>query len=408
MVSAELGRNKSPQSRILQDTAEHGLVQPLNETSLSAIRDGGISHQSDVWGTPILTDQLPLDNDLSTTRIQAILHSEIASGSTFFVASSRSSSLKDARAAFDFINKIDDPQYNEPGAALFVHAPAFEQLHMDKFDWPEDGVLGDSAVTMELTAAGNVHEMEHYDDYMLSTLLIGAKVWFTFPPTTDNLNALQIHHKTLTKDVEMSALDRIQNFEHGIAIVQQAGQVLILPPFWLATSLSTQNAVSCMFRIATALTFDQRIINLKHFRQSTQFDLVDGVTGQQNLFSFAEELIEDLQVILEGNLKGCNLTKVISNICRLYETLRFDLRGILEAIEDKAITRGLQNKYHAVWLKFLEQKRKKSSKCRLCNLRIQHMPSGANVRIQHVPSEASPTDRLRQHFADHHCLRDEL
>jgi hypothetical protein len=61
-----------------------------------------------------------------------------------------------------------------------------------------------------------------------------------------------------------------------------------------------------------------------------------------------------------------------------------DLHRMLDAIEDKAVVRGLKNKYRAAWFKLLKEKRKKSPAYRLCNMRVQNMPAGG-----------TPTDRLR-------------
>ena len=309
---------------------------------------------------------------------------EIGGDNTYHFSPSRDSPEKNARAIVELLNNIGNPHYIKPGSILRMQSPTFERLCQYKVDWPCDGMLGVSQVTMAVTPVDNVQDMEYYDNYTSSKLPTGSKVWLTYPPLPDNFAALQAHYKSLSMGTETLAMNNAQNFQHGIAIVQQAGQGLVLPPFWIATSISTQTAVSCTYHVATATAFAERLKHLSDSRLTTQLWLTDNIQGQPRLVSFATEFVEHLQEILEDSFPQCNVGKVIGDICRAYETLRADLRRILDTIEDEAIVRGLENKYRAAWLKFLEEKRKKNPVCRLCNVRVQNMPAGG-----------TPTDRLR-------------
>jgi hypothetical protein len=187
-----------------------------------------------------------------------------------------------------------------------------------------------------------------------------------------------------------------QNFHDGILIVQQAGQGLIMPPFWTATAISTQMSVAVTYQATTASAFVGRIKHLSDFRLTCQLGLSNKTQEQNRLAFLASELVDHLQRIFEDSFPHCKISKVITDVCREYETLRAGLRQVLQTIDDKAIARGLENQYRAVWTNFLEEKRKKNPACRLCNTRVQDMPAGI-----------SATDRLHQHFVDFHCLRSE-
>ena len=315
---------------------------------------------------------------------------------TYQFAPSYGAPEKDAQAIVELLNNIHDPHYNKLGSILHMQSPTFERLCKYKPEWDSDGVLYVSEVCMSVTPAGGVEDLEFYNNYSLSTLLTGTKVWLVFPPYPGNFPTLQAEYEALTQDPDRYAMDNSRKFERGIAFIQQAGQALILPPFWIAASISTQTAVSCTYHITTATVFADRVKYLHDYFLSARLWPADHEQSQRRVVEFATEFLEHLQKILANKFPHCNVANVIGEICRNYETLRTDLRRTLDAIEDKAVVRGFENKYRATWLKLLEEKRKKSPACRLCNMRVQNMPAGG-----------SPTDRLRQHFVDSHCLRSE-
>lgn len=257
-------------------------------------------------------------------------------------------------------------------------------------------MLSSSHVVAAVTPADDVQDVEYYDTYTLSTLLHGSKVWLAYPPLPENLAALEDHYKLLAADEYALGLNSAQNFQHGIFIVQRAGQGLIIPPFWTATAISTQTSVQATYQATSAIAFVERVKHLSDFRLTCQLGLSDQAQEQNRIVFLATELVDNLQRILEDSFPHCKVSKVITDVCREYETLRVGLRQVLQSIDDKAIARGLENKYRAMWTTFLEEKRKKNPACRLCNTRVENMPAGR-----------SATDRLHQHFVDFHCLRSE-
>ncbi|OSS50425.1 hypothetical protein B5807_04859 [Epicoccum nigrum] len=403
MVEAE--RSSSPSARILSDLAERGFAYPLDEKELGPLREKGKVFQRSIWASPVLTDFMSPGTEPDANQIKEILLNDIAGDDPYCFSPSHGSRSEDALAISSLIDNIDNPRYSGPGSVSSLHSPALERFYKYTPSWHQDGILGMSPLTITVTPADNIQDVDFPDSYTHSTLITGSKIWLAFRPTSHNVAVLQAYYNTLLRGTKDLALNHARDYKPaGILFIQRAGETLVLPPFWIATAFSIQPTVSATFQIATAIEFEERIKQLGNFRLTikqlgdfpltTQLDHGDDSRAQRALPMFANELIEHLRAVLKDNFQGCYLDKVISHICRDYETLRTDLRRVLEAIEDKAIVRDLENKFRAAWLNFLELKRQMKPLCRLCKLRIKDMPAGA-----------SPTDRLRQHFINLHCLR---
>ncbi|XPS95288.1 hypothetical protein M3J09_004579 [Ascochyta lentis] len=395
-VMVELDRSNTPRSHMLHQLAEAGHVYPLDEKELGPLRKAGTVFYRNEWASPILADQLPFDNMPNTKQIKGVLMKEIGGENSYDFSPSHASPEEDAQAIVELLNNIGNPHYTKPGSILRMKSPTFERLCDHKVDWQFDGMLGVSQVTIAVSPADDVQDLLYYDTYTLSSLLTGTKVWFAYPPIPDNLALLQSEYKAMLTNTEMFAMDHLAGFQHGIAIVQQTGQTLILPPFWIATCISTQTSVSSSYCVATAMVFADRIKFLDDFLLTTHLWPTGNEHGQRRLVAFVTEFVEHLQEILADSFPHYNASRIITEICQQYGIMQNSLRRILNSLEDKAVARGIENEFRGTWLKFIEQKRKKSSACRLCKLRTENMPAGG-----------TPTDRLRQHFIDFHCLRSE-
>ncbi|KAJ4340005.1 hypothetical protein N0V95_007641 [Ascochyta clinopodiicola] len=395
-VMVELDRSDNPRSHVLHELAEAGRVHSLDEKDLGPLRKTGTVFHRNEWASPVLSDQHPFENMLNTDQIKAVLLNEIGGENGYSFSPVRHSPEEDAQAIVELLNNIGNPSYSEPGSIPYMESPTFEHLCQHKADWPSDGMLGVSPVTMTVAPAGDFQDVEYYDTYTLSTLLTGTKVWFAYPPLPDNLALLQAEYKSIFTNTGTFAMEHLVKFQHGIAIIQQTGQTLVLPPFWMTTCMSTQTSVSSAYHVATAMVFADRIKYLGEFLATAHLWPAGAEKGQRRLVMFATDFIEHLQEVLANSFPHYNASKLTTEVCRQHEVLRNNFRRVLEAMEDKAVARGLENKYRAAWLTFLEKKRQKSSACRLCKLRTEQMPAGG-----------TPTDRLRQHFNDFHCLRSE-
>lgn len=155
----------------------------------------------------------------------------------------------------ELLNNIGNPHYRKPGSILYMHSPTYERLCQHKVDWHCDGMLGMSQVRMAVMPADDLHDLEYYNSYTLSTLATGIKVWFAFPPLEDNLINLQAKYKNILKNTTRFAMENLARFQYSIAIIQQVGQTLMLPPFWITARITTQTSVSCAYHVATATTF---------------------------------------------------------------------------------------------------------------------------------------------------------
>lgn len=411
-VMDEADRCDGPHARILHDLAEGGHAFPLDEKELGPLRQKGQVFLHSIWASPVLTDRMQPAIEPDTNQVKEILLKDIASDSLEFFFPSHGSRTDNLLALSSLINNIDNPRHRGPEEIENLYSPELERIYQYTPDWNQDGLLSMSHVTIAVTAGNNVQDMGFSDDYTLSTLITGSKIWLAFRPTSNNMAVLQAHYNTLLNGLKNGtaysaadhavahardyALEHARDYEHGIILIQRPGQTLLLPPFWMATAYSIQPTVTATSNIATATEFEERIKQLGNFRLTNRLHLEGPTRGNLVLFDFTDRLIEHLRAILEDRFPECNLIQVIINICRGYETFRADLRRVLEAIGDKgdtAFVQALENKWRAAWINFLDMKRKKLHKpeCRLCKLPIRDMPAGT-----------STLDRIRQHFIGSH------
>jgi hypothetical protein len=175
-VTTELDRSNNPRPRIIHGLADDGHVYSLNEKDLSPLRRAGTVFQRNEWASPILTDQLPLDNPLNAKQVKSIVSNKIGGGNTYHFARSYRSPEKDAQAIVGLLNNIDIPHCSRPDSILHVQSPMPKRLCRYKPDWHSDNMLDVSQVSMVVTPADGVEDMMYYDNYSLSALLTGTKV----------------------------------------------------------------------------------------------------------------------------------------------------------------------------------------------------------------------------------------
>ena len=130
----------------------------------------------------------------------------------------------------------------------------------------------------------------------------------------------------------------------------------------------------------------------------------DSAEEQQNhLENYAAELAIHFSTIMTGNFKRFKVANIQNAICREwvktaqkketdFENMKEKIGGLLGLIDDEEEREKIDEMFRVVWIEFVQLKRKKKPECRLCHVRIEHMPAGE-----------TPDDRLARHVTDVHC-----
>ncbi|KAF1359005.1 hypothetical protein EJ07DRAFT_78156, partial [Lizonia empirigonia] len=258
-IMIELDRSNNPRARIFYDLVANGNVHSLDEKKLGPLRKANTVFHRSEWASPMLNDQLPFATMLNTNQIKGLLLNDLGGNDLYHFTPTRGSPEKDAQAIVELLNNIGNPHYSKPGSILHLESPTFESLCKHKANWPCDGMLGHSPVDIAVTSADDIQDMNYHDNYVLSTLLTGTKIWFVYPPHQENIASLNVEYQAILINEGVFAMDHAANFQHGIGIVQRAGQTVLVPPFWTTVSISIQTYVSCSYYMATAMVFADRI-----------------------------------------------------------------------------------------------------------------------------------------------------
>jgi len=410
-VMAELERHQSDhRAAFAFDTAQGGRIHPLNEDELRHFQKetDGVFGPSQ-WDTPNLNGELPFTFTSlpSPTAVEKAIKSDVGGENHFRFAPSRGSPEDDANAVMHLLDNIGNPRYSEPGAVVHMQSPTFNQKKRWISGWEGDGVLGQSEFQMTVAPAGEIFELEYYEHHFSTTLLTGSKVWFTFPPLQANLDLLrkayECMHDSNTSHVPLDVLSEMQ---HGIAIIQKPGQTLLLPPYWSHMIFCTETSTSCSFSLATAAQFMYRI---KHMDLWVSHNLFweTGEQLQSHLVRYASELATHFATIMTGDLKRFKVAPVQNQICSEwvktgpkeaaeFENMKEKIGVLLSLIDDEEARERIDDEIRHAWIEFMEEKRKKRPECRLCRVRIEHMPAGE-----------TPDERLARHVTDVHCSYEE-
>jgi hypothetical protein len=284
-----------------------------------------------------------------------------------------------------------------------MQSPTFNRAWRWMPGWESEGMLGQSDFLLTVAPAGEVFELEYHDHHFSTTLLTGSKVWLTFPPLQANLDVLRKAYGEMhAANTSRVALGILAELQHGIFIIQKPGQTLLFPPFWSHMIFDTATSVSSGFFIATAAQYVYRIRNMDLWLSLNLF--WDSAEEQQNhLENYAAELATHFSTIMTGNFKRFKVANVQNAICREwvktaqkketdFENMKEKIGGLLELIDDEGEREKIDEMFRVVWIEFVQLKRKKKPECRLCHVRIEHMPAGE-----------TPDDRLARHVTDVHC-----
>ncbi|RYO54326.1 hypothetical protein AA0116_g9246 [Alternaria tenuissima] len=406
-VMAELERYQvDHRAAFAFEMAQRGRVHPLNEDELKHFRKekDGVFGPSP-WDTPNLSTELPFTFSSlpSPASVENAIKNDIGGENHFRFAPSRGSQDDDATAIMHLLDNIQTPTYSDPGAVVHMQSPTFNRAWRWMPGWESEGMLGQSDFLLTVAPAGEVFELEYHDHHFSTTLLTGSKVWLTFPPLQANLDVLRKAYGEMhAANTSRVALDILAEMQHGIFIIQKPGQTLLFPPFWSHMIFNTATSVSCGFFIATAAQYVYRTRNMDLWLSLNLF--WDSAEEQQNhLENYAAELATHLSTIMTGNFKRFKVANVQNAICREwvktaqkketdFESMQEKIGGLLGLIDDEEEREKIDEMFRVVWIEFVQLKRKKKPECRLCHVRIEHMPAGE-----------TPDDRLARHVTDMHC-----
>jgi hypothetical protein len=212
-------------------------------------------------------------------------------------------------ATRNLLANISNPTYNEPGAIRHMRSLTLDQVKAEATGWEALGVLGHSTLEVTVAPAKEVFELECYQNYLSTTLLSGRKVWLVFPPTQENLDRLHQVYKDMYDSAPLTVPHVLVQMQHGIAIIQNSGQTLLLPPYWAAMAFCTRTSTSCGFFTATATNFMQRV-QCMDLRLSITALCETTEQQQAHFVQHATELATHLASILAGTLKGVKLAAI--------------------------------------------------------------------------------------------------
>jgi hypothetical protein len=389
------------------EMAQDGRVHPLNEDELKNLR----KERDGIFGpsqrdTPTLSAELPFTSTSlpSPAAIENAIKSDIGGKNHFRFAPSRGSPERDAHAIMRLLDNIGHARYSEPGAVVHMQSPTFDRAKRYIPGWEGDGTLAQSNFQLTIAPAGEIFELEYYDHHFSSTLLTGSKVWLTFPPLQANLLLLRKAYEDMhTANTSRVPLAIISELQHGIVIIQKRGQTLVLPPYWSHMTFFTTTTTLCSFFVATAAQYMSRINNMDIWLNVNLF--WDTAEQQQaHLVSYATELATHFAAIMTGNFKRFKAGPVRNQICSEWAKVAPDnaadfgnmqdkIGALLALIQDEEVKDRIDDEIRHAWIEFIQEKRKKKPECRLCHVRIEHMPAGE-----------TPDERLARHVTDVHCL----
>ncbi|KAG9185489.1 hypothetical protein G6011_08033 [Alternaria panax] len=386
--------------------AKGGRIHPLNDDELKQFRKekGGVFGSS-TWDTPTLSTELPFTFTSlpSPAAVEKAIKSDIGGENHFRFAPSRGSPDDDALAIMRLLDNIGNARYSEPGTVVHMQSPTFNRKRRWIPGWDGDGMLGQSDFLLTIAPAGEVFELEYHDHHFSTTLLTGSKVWLTFPPLQANLDLIRKAYGDMhAANTSRVALDVLAVMQHGIFIIQKPGQTLLFPPFWSVMTFCTKTSTSCGFSLATAAQYMYRIKNMDHWLTANLF-WDTGEDQQMHLEEFAAELATHFSLIMTGDFKRFKVANVQNAICSEWiktatknnpnvENMKEKIGALLSLIDNEEEREKIDDAFRVAWIEFIQLKRKKKPECRLCHMRIDHMPAGE-----------TPDDRLARHVTDVHC-----
>jgi hypothetical protein len=403
-VMQELGRCEDSYAKIASDMAAGEHIYPLNEQKLAHLRNKDVAvYSSSDWDQPILwpVRYIPFGTLPPIERIQAVLKHDIGGANKFQFEPSLGAPEQDATAAAKLLDNICNPSYSEPGSIVRMQSPTLDKARTQEFKWHAAGNLCHTPFLIKISPKNETTDVNYNDLTYITTLLTGTKVWFTFPPRHSNLLLLREEYTRLRGSATCTIFPHLApKLQHGIAIVQKPGQTLMLPPFWAFVAFCTATCVSASTHMATALKLLDRLEHIELYISHIRM-LPSKAAEQASYAHYATSLAMHLDLVLNSGSADAQVKAEIRRVCNVWDKgagtgpagmlLKHLVAALCACVEDGEEAVRLVGLFEGVWLKFLDEKRKKKSECRLCH-----------VRIEGLEGEGSPTERLARHFREVH------
>jgi len=156
--------------------------------------------------------------------------------------------------------------------------------------------------------------------------------------------------------------------KHGIAMIQKAGQTLMIPSYWSYMSSIVETSTSAGYSLATVLKYVERLVSI-----DLQVALImtwPSISEQRTeLIQYVENLAKHLDVIFNrtGSFEPCNAKDVImEEVCNKWdekvveapETLKAQVYWLCGLIEDEGECMRVQRIWESAWLEKLHRERK--------------------------------------------------
>jgi hypothetical protein len=394
-----LERCSDPRATLAFRLALTGSLHALDETALQHLRkkDSGI-FPKDIPDSPLLSGltNLPFPSLLISTSTARILKQDIGGPNPFRFAPSLGSPAFDAQATLALLNNISNPNYSARRAIIHMHSPTLNRLRSRKPPhWPaSDGILGHSALQITIAPSNEVFDLAVYENYLFSTLLVGRRVLVAYPPLRSNLSVLEQRYRELQGNNCGPVFLRVaEELQHGIAIIQQAGETLMLPPFWSHVAFCIETCVSAECFLATGWKYVDRLVNVE-LSLSVIGMWPSSETAQVELVKYATSLADHFGLVFGNKIKHFKGDKAIAEVCVKWDRgISGHVGRLCEGIAEDGERERIRDVFMGAWMTFLEAKRKKKAECRICHAKVQIMPY-----------EGTPTERLERHFIDVHGI----
>lgn len=391
----ELERCQDRQAAYASSTVARGQFYPLNEMDLSHVRlllkD---SIGEDISSYPVLVgpNDLPFKELPTPDQLQNVLMDDIGGHNFFRFAPSHGSPELDAKAIFELLINLLDNTYEVRGAVVHMESPTLQRLWRDTPATHVTGTLGVSKVNLTVAPCGEVFDLEYFGYTRIIPLLLGAQVVIAFPPTPDNLNVLRTSYQNVDS-IDSIYMHTSTLFSHGIALMQKAGETLILPPFWSHAIFCTHTCVSAGYSVASAYNVPDRLRHIELLR-AVMHIWPDRSKEQEELTKYATELAAHMDRILSLKVEGfTNPHKFAFPLWKGWDgDFRHKFGGLVAAIEDEEERGRIMEVANKALVKFVESARKKRPECRMCHKRVEDMNA----------MNGTPEQRLARHVRAAH------